>query len=392
MKRLLIILVLIILIAIGGYLFFVKTAPTQSGESTQSPFPQGSDEPIPVPETGNTVETGTEQPGESQAPNTTVVQGEQGALRQISKNIVTTFWFNKSTNSPYYTTINGEIYEIGQEGEQKKGAALTSSIKSAQASAKGDLVLIEFSQNGQSTFSIFNISTGEWKSLPAGVSAATWSPNETTPMIAYIQNGGLYNYNPKTSKAELVIKTNLLDVTLSWKQATKIYIETKPSTTYAGSGWVVDTVKKTIQSITANRQGLITSWSSDGGVGIRFTSSITGKDNLLALISDTGTEKAILPITTLPQKCIVEKTAIYCAKPADNSLATKSPEDYLQQKTNTNDEIIKLDIANELSISQQKILPIQTFTLDAWGLQKNGNTLYFMNRADGYLYSLNLQQ
>jgi hypothetical protein len=210
-------------------------------------------------------------------------------------------------------------------------------------------------------------------------------------MIAYIQNGGLYLYNPKTSKADSIIKTNLLDVVLSWKQANKIYIETKPSIMYAGSGWMVDISKKTIQPITVNRQGLMTSWSPEGGVGLRFTSSITGKDNLLTLISETGTEKALLPITTLPQKCFIEKTNAYCAKPINNFLAAKSPEDYLQQKTTGNDEIIKLDMSNETSISQQKVLAEQTFPLDAWGIQKNGNTLYFINRADGYLYSLNLQ-
>ncbi len=394
MKRLLIILVIIILVAIGGYIFFIQTTPTQPAQNTQAQLPQDETGAMQTPEVvDNTTQTESEQPVDNQPSDASETQpAEQNALRQISKNITTSFWLNKTTNSPYYTTINGEIYEITQDGEQKRGAALTNSIKSAQASAKGDQALIEFSQNNQSTFSIFTASTGVWKSLPAGVSAATWSPSETNPQIAYIQNGALYLYNPKTSKAELIVKTNLLDVTLSWNQSNKIYIETKPSIIYAGSSWIVDSTKKTIQPVATNLQGLISSWSQAGEVGVRFTSSITGKSNRLALIDSSGTEQATLPIVSLPQKCLVEKTTIYCAVPANNILATKSPEDYLQQKTSTNDKILKLDITNSASITQQEILPAQPTALDIWGVQKNGNTLYFINRTDGYLYSLNLQQ
>jgi hypothetical protein len=394
MNRKIKVILLIILIGTAGYfawqVFSNKPSmPSEQGANNTLPAQGGGvvleNPQIEITNPDNTPpgSTGTQEPALTDKP-----------IQKVSQKPAIYYWINQETNSSYYLGQGGDIYLLTANGEESISSANTGSIKSASASPRGNYLLIEISHADQSSFSIFSLSTKSWKVIANNITTAAWGPDEKTPQVAYIQKNDLYILDVKTAKSTFVTKLTFVDVQISWKNPKEIYITTKPSAYTLGSAWALDINKKTLRIISQNESGLIINWGASGKIGLKFTGSINKGSNQLSQIDVGGAIVRNEPVITLPQKCLITDSYIYCATPLDNALKNQVLDTYLQSGSPVNDKIILTDLTDPKNQLQTSVYAPDEgdALLDAWGLQKNGNTLYFINRADGYLYSLNLQQ
>ena len=111
----------------------------------------------------------------------------------------------------------------------------------------------------------------------------------------------------------------------------------------------------------------------------------------MSLVDANGAIKANIGISTLPEKCFMNASKIYCAIMQNYSNTLPKPilpDDYLKKAFYSRDKIYAIDIADnssELVLSDE--LPP---AIDAVNLSLNGNNLFFINRYDNRVYNLEL--
>ncbi|NCO44595.1 hypothetical protein GW888_00795, partial [Candidatus Wolfebacteria bacterium] len=252
-------------------------------------------------------------------------------LSVISDNTIYGYWvFNSNQkiqgSGVFYVGRDGIIYKIKADGADE---ALTSSsienFQSLESSLDGKRVIIKSGNSGASKFVVYNSENNIFESLPDKITAADFSPDGKK--AAYFSaNAGDPGKSDLITKSLIDLKqkpATLLslyqgDFGLNWISQNKITLVPKPSAFYPASIWAVDVVKKTLSRLTSEENGLnglIVNWSSDGKIGLQFSSSMEGRSRILNLINDQGEIMANFEFVTLPEKCFVSDPKIYCAIP-----------------------------------------------------------------------------
>lgn len=306
---------------------------------------------------------------------------------------------------PLFAATTGEIFYINQYGQilklrDNKTDEIISErridhLQSVKANKNGKLVIVKFgdlnsdSDSSSSQFELFNLETKVWQVLE-NISAVDFSPDGTK--IAYLENAGdliikeLFNTSPKY-KPSKILTLNQKDFDLKWLMEEKILLTSKPSYQYASEIWAVDVKNKTMELFMGDR-GLIINWAADSILGLKFKSDDRGNGSL-NLIDNSGTIKANLGFSTLPDKCLIGLVKIYCALSQGSTAikAPKLPDDYLKRAVYFNDYIYELDVDKNILT---RIFNETEPSLDATHLSLFGDKLLFINRYDNKIYSLRL--
>ncbi len=142
----------------------------------------------------------------------------------------------------------------------------------------------------------------------------------------------------------------------------------------------------------------------DGKRGADFAPSPTGDKILMSVTNDNGTSTlATIDVrgqnyTDLQVPTVVAKTVwardgvhIYYAQPTDVPQNATMPDDYFAKKFTTHDTFYKMDVTTG---KKERVIDLEAITqqFDATDLKlsTSGDTLFFVNRADGLLYRIAL--
>ena len=263
----------------------------------------------------------------------------------------------------FYVGRDGIIYKVKADGADE---ALTSSpienFQSLKSSLNGKRVIIKSGNSGASKFVVYNSENNIFESLSDKIIAADFSPDDKK--AAYFS--------------------------LNWISQNKITLVPKPSAFYPASIWAVDVVKKTLSRLTSEENGLnglIVNWSSDGKIGLQFSSSMEGRSRILNLINDQGEIMANFEFVTLPEKCFVSDPKIYCAIPQSIPDKSALPDDYLKNAVYFVDSLYQIDITSN---SFERIFDGNASAIDAINLNFVDGKLFFINKYDSKLYVLEL--
>ncbi len=295
-----------------------------------------------------------------------------------------------SNNKIFYLMADGKIFVLKEDG---KSEAVTSdpisNLQAIKSSSDGKRVIIKSGDFTSPQFIIFNSETKIFELLPENITAATFSPD--AKKIAYLEKSSgnliikdLIGTKPKSVK---ILSFNQKDFDLEWILPEKIILFPKASAFYPASAWSVDTKNKTIASLTTEISGLMIKWSTDGKIGLEFLSQFQGTVRSLNLIDNKGSIQANLDFMTLPDKCLIAEPKIYCAIPQNIPAKTILPDDYLKRAVYFQDSFYQIDITQN---SFSEILGGTELTIDAVNLKLINNKLFFVNRYDNKLYSLDL--
>ena len=330
-------------------------------------------------------------------------------LSVISDNTIYGYWvFNSNFSVATAQKIQGSgVFYVGRDGIIYKvkaddaDEALTSSsienFQSLESSLDGKRVIIKSGNSGASKFVVYNSENNIFESLPDKITAADFSPDGEK--AAYFSaNAGDPGKSDLITKSLIDLKqkpATLLslyqgDFSLNWISQNKITLVPKPSAFYPASIWAVDVVKKTLSRLTSEENGLnglIVNWSSDGKIGLQFSSSMEGRSRILNLINDQGEIMANFEFVTLPEKCFVSDPKIYCAIPQSIPDKSALPDDYLKNAVYFVDSLYQIDITSN---SFERIFDGNASAIDAINLNFVDGKLFFINKYDSKLYVLEL--
>ncbi len=220
---------------------------------------------------------------------------------------------------------------------------------------------------------------------PTGDKIFTWNV-ENNIGVGYISS---FDEKNKTK----IIDTPITEVNIDWPENSTVTITTKGSGATLGYAYSIDTKSGEMKQLMKEVRGLSIEMSRDAKRVLYSIGTNTIKTGLLNL-KDNSVSQIIFK--TLADKCIwstIRKNEVYCAVPTEIPDGLY-PDDWYKGKVSFVDQIWHLDtttgevhlLANLLMLSNQ-LIDAQQLTLDP-----KENYLYFVNKRDLTLWSLDLNQ
>ncbi len=315
----------------------------------------------------------------------------------VSGEAIQAYWINKTANTPFYINTTGQVVKIDNGVAQTISSQAPSNINSLEASAGGNSALVGFGYPQSQTFTIFNSVNSGWQGLPSGTIAASWSPTDDNRLVYLRENGNLnrlYTYDVSLRRSTEVFRTAQKDLEIDWVSTDLVYLKERATASLTSSLWSLNLKTSAFRRVISEEAGLTLKWSPDGREALRFNS--TNRQNSLALINNAGISLGNLAnLVTLPSKCAFNlgRLEIYCAAPASFG-GTLLPDDYWKRKIYTSDSIYVIPLSSEghrpLGGALSLFTSSDELTIDADQLEIFGNKLYFINRYDSKLYSLDI--
>lgn len=257
-------------------------------------------------------------------------------LNQITDNAIASYWLSASTSDIFIVNYNGKINKISGKNKTVVSDNGLKNISQLIPSPDKLRALINLT--------IFDTTNNTWTTLPAETTSAVWNPNPSADQIVYLKNDGLYFLNLKNNKSSLFLKLNNQDLQVSWPTTNEIRLSDKPSASGPNNIWSVNVKNKTITKLNDE-----------------------ARPNVLTLLG----------------KCITADAKTYCAVPQNLPPETVLPDDYLKRKIYTNDDFYAGD---KLLVKGSEDNPV-----DAVNLLVRDDKLFFINRYDQKLYSLEIR-
>lgn len=221
---------------------------------------------------------------------------------------------------------------------------------------------------------------------PAGDKIFTWN----------IENGNGAGYISSFDGKNLVkiIDSPLTQVNIDWPEANTVTFNTKGNSTIGGYSYSANAKTGSISKLLGGILGLSTKLSKDAK-NLLYSLSADSKIKS-GILNTTDRSSKALVFNTLADKCVwsnINKNELYCAVPTDIPDASY-PEDWYKGKVAFVDQIWLIDaktgevhlLANPLDLAN-KLIDAEQLTLDP-----KENYLYFINKRDLSLWSLDLNQ
>ena len=423
-RKLIISIIIILFLALGVAVYFAYTgnSGTNAGGEQKSLlgslFPFGKNDVTPGTGTntpGSNPDGTPDDPENPQAPRRLTLVSDKvlaGYTVRPEASITPEYNINdtsgESTQAGDRTPIlrfvergTGYIYDINARGQSGKKISSTVIARTAQAlfADGGASVILRYIKNDNITVATFlghvtapvtSTADGTLKGdfLPDNLVDITVSPDQKNILFLLPTAGGVAGISMKadgTGKKQL-FSSSFSEWLLDWPTTAPV-LTTKASADVKGYAYQV--IKTGVfQSLIGNINGLTTKTSADGKYLLYSVSG--GKGLTLHLKNLTNGTDYNLGLQTLPEKCTwsADKNAAYCA--ASKSLAAAAyPDAWYQGTMAFNDSFWRVDLASGKTIEANDG---EKENLDAVNLSQDehGQYLFFMNKNDGSLWSLNL--
>ncbi len=325
-------------------------------------------------------------------------EGQQfGKLKQIINLPIVGAVFD-GNKIKYIEKSTGHIYEINNNGQEKKQISINTIPKIFNAVWSKDttkLILqytdIKEEENYEQvkTFLINSLATStSGVFLPLNTSQITVSSSENKIFYLLkdiITSGFTSTFENKNKKEILEIEySNFL---INWPQKNTITLQTKPSAFLDGFLYKLNPLNNSFTKLLGGIKGLTTLHSPNDNK-IIYSESINKE--LSTKIYNTSDKKiSILSYKTLPEKCIFSKLntdVIFCAVPSFIPSAYY-PDDWYKGVISFNDSIWKIDLKDG---STENLYNNSNLDIINIFLDKNENNLFFQNKKDFTLWSLDI--
>ncbi len=391
------------LIIIGLILFWFVYLGKPVPPAAKSIFPSGF---FPSSEKKT---TGQIAPGSVVNPPPTIQAGQQRPLTQLTEKAVSNATFVEKTKEDktkigvvrYLEKATGHIYDIEPQGGASEIISNTNipNIFEAYWSPDGKQVLIRYTENNKTgiedavrNFSLISIATTSTRGifLLSTIRAAVSSPKENK--IFYLMPweesylGITATFEDKKQKQ--VLTTSFGEWAVAWPSERTITFLSKPSATINGYLYKLDPITGSFEKIMGDIPGL-TALMSPGGESVFYSQGgYSGIETGLYNVAKK-TSVPFFDLITLPEKCSwskLNKGIIYCAVPIAIP-SGRYPDDWYMGLISFTDRIWKIDTIKGTTeiISTESDLEFDFMNLF---LSKSENYLFFQNKKDGTLWSL----
>lgn len=369
--------------AVSGAVFFEDTRPLPVDE-------------IPVRGGGQPAETPTETPLKGGEKPT----GKTGPVNTVNKKVEVKPVVPTVETVPslrYVEKVTGHIYQMYLDTKtvSKISNSTIPGIYEAIFDAKASSIIYRYLSGDNKTISSYFATLGGDKGefLPSNIIDISLSPDKSQ-FFYLVKNssgvsGSMRSFN-ETKKSQ-VFSSPYGEWLSQWVGPTNVFLTTKASSSIKGSLFSLNTSNGTIKKIFGGVLGL-TTLSNNTGTTVLYSTS-TGSGTELGLFDVASHTTSNLNMDGLPEKCVWsnDNINIYCATPSN--MSGKQPDSWYQGLTSFDDTFIKIDsstgevtsVANVDSLGDQYVDATKLF------LDNKNTELYFINKKDGTLWSLDLE-
>ncbi len=229
--------------------------------------------------------------------------------------------------------------------------------------------------------------------LPTDIAEIALSPQGKLLALSKVDERGSFTLSDASGKGSRVILSHpLYEWQVGLPNESTAVISTKPSGIANGYAYTLNLGSGVLRKITGGIAGLTLLANSDLS---RYLGGATpGGDVKLFVVTDSDSEPHLLPISTMPEKCVwsrTEATVAYCAVPMA-VLPALYPDDWYKGRVSFVDTIWKIDTSTE-ETSLVSDLPVESGqAIDAIKLQLSADDKYltFINKTDLTLWGLDL--
>lgn len=414
-KKFAIILILAVFLgALGALLWFYFTynatgikIPNQPATTSDVYDPFGtiatSNQPI-----GTSTEVTTDNGNQTVQP--AVNKLRQISVEPVSGFITTTNPKDGKINIHYILRANGNIYEAYTDSLESKRLSITTVPKVYESVwlPGGNNLIIRYLKDATEniqTFSVkINPATTTLNEFEGGIDGNFLAENISALAINPAGDKVFYltsNLNgssglvakPDGLNKKLLFESPLIEWAVSWPKEETITMTTKPAAVIPGYLYFLNSKTGSFSRILGDVLGLTTKTNSSA-TQVLYSDSARNLPRLYLFDLKTGGSK-LLPWNTLPEKCVWANTdgkIIYCAVPK-SLVGGEYPDIWYQGLVNFTDDLWRLNTETGASTIISDLEKESLIKIDAVDLQvdKNDNYLFFTNKTDLTLWSLNLR-
>ncbi|MBI3633542.1 MAG: hypothetical protein HY226_04590 [Candidatus Vogelbacteria bacterium] len=432
-KTLIVIVValIIILSGFGLYKYIYNRSSTTSNldnASTTSAFPQSPDISGQYGSDSNTTITNTNKATNGRNTQSSISSSVAGFdVKIVSDKPVSGYYFiekqDPDNKEPklylrYSERESGHLYEIAYNENiprEISNTTITRVYESYHNNLGNILLYRRLDENNQvqnilaklgeglistSTDNILASTVGKLNQIPfqADIREVAISPNRDK--IFYLTAAGdnfigtIDNFSDKAGGKKQIFSSPLGEWLVQWPKDNTLFFNTKAAAGVPGYLFSVDVSKQDFTKIIGDINGLTTNIGPD--LKKLIYSESTNGFVTTYLYDLTRNDKYLLPIKTLPEKCVwggIDDNLLYCAVPVSPN-NNDYPDSWYQGTESFNDEIwvINLLTGQTNIIADQNSLGRNT-TVDATNLQLSPkeNYLSFINKKDQSLWLVKIK-
>ncbi|MEK7494073.1 MAG: hypothetical protein AAB630_02865, partial [Patescibacteria group bacterium] len=250
------------------------------------------------------------------------------------------------------------------------------------------------SPDGRKTF-YYNTQTKQTSPYDTHIDSLAFSPAENKLAYHYQETGGGINNislaDPNGANAATVINTRLQEARISWITQNEIALSTAPSGLAPNLLWVLNVGTQKLSTILTDIYGLTTLWSPDGERFLFSQTSQKGKDLSLSVADKKGASIKKLDVAALPEKCVFAKDqkSVVCAAPTSMP-GIVWPDDYYKGLYVAQEQLWRVNL---VSGKKEMLYEFPSAEFDAANLllSPQEDILVFLNKKDGFLYSVKIK-
>ena len=298
-------------------------------------------------------------------------------------------WWNKNDTSfvGQYLSDKGDEITTVIANIQKRVAPTPAKTGTSTS------VMTETIQNQQVTGTIYEL---KGKVVSGNIIAVASSPKRDRILVINNDNGRAIGYvsNFDGSKQTQLFDLPFTQLVAEWPEENTIAITTKAGANYSGYLYFVNVKTGVLTQILGNMPGLATKVSKDA-IRVLYSSATKDTNMTKTIIYEINTGKSTEMIfRTFADKCVWSskfKEEVYCALPSKITTGIY-PDDWYLGKVSFIDDIWLLNSTTGQIHRVSKLLSQANQLIDVFNIEldTNGDFLYFMNKNNLSLWSLDL--
>ena len=363
------------------YNFLIKKNPGKEGQQGQ--FPQGQEGEINPP-----------GQKEENAPGPEIKTKGLSAEKVLAPTLSA-----DKTKVIYYSQINGNVWQSSFNGSNLTKISetiLNNLAKIIWLPDKTKVVSVYQSPDEHISKYIYDYKTGKARLLDSHVQEINWSSRGDKIVYQYTNElndeNNINISNPDGTGLQNVFKTRMTNLNLDWTAAGISFYE-KPSGLAQGTFFLLNPLTKGLTKVISNIYGLSVKWSPQGDKILFSKTTNQGKNIGLSSILKNGSKETALDIQTPVEKCTwsQDNRTIFCAIPKNINEAETMPDDFYKGTFISDDGFwkINLDTAEKTPLLEPQEIEGTYDAVDLF-LSPLEDYLFFVNKKDGLLYSIEL--
>ncbi len=389
LKKILIILVIVLVLALIVFLvynfFFKKPAEEKGGPGGLPSGQEGGPQP------GG----GEEGAGEG------VIPGPELKIKAIStERVLAPTLSADKTKAIYYAQSNGNVWQVSFDGSDLtriSSGVLNNLVKIIWSPDKTKVISIYQDQEENISKNIYDYKTGKVSTLNPYVKEIIWSQNSDKIAYQYINDttkeNNISTANPDGANWKSVFQTRMENINLDWI-GTEIGFYEKPSGLVQSSLFLFNPLTKKLNKVLSDIYGMSIKWSPRGDKILYSKTGSNGKGIGLYLAPKNGSTETNLGLYTLVEKCAwsLDNRTIFCAIPKNISQDNVFPDDFYKGSFVSDDDFWKINLeSNEKTVLLEEWEKgYATYDATDLFLSPLEDYLFFVNKKDGLLYSIEL--